>query len=252
MLIDWFTVLAQLLNFLALVWLLRRVLYRPVLKALDEREKKIAAELGHAAAVEKEAGMQRETWQRKNAEFEQQRTGLLRNAALEAESTKASLLGEARKEHEALQARLRQRLDREESERGQEANRKIRKEVFALAGKVLSELADSTLEARMVSVFCRRLLSTGQEVLGEMAGAIGEQRAQPVVRSAFELPPEQRRQIMETLRQLLAGDWPILFETDEKIGAGIELCIDAHCLSWNLQTALESLNASIAGGNLQQ
>ncbi len=45
MLINWFTVVAQIINFLILVWLLKRFLYKPVLKAIDEREKKIAAQL---------------------------------------------------------------------------------------------------------------------------------------------------------------------------------------------------------------
>ena len=50
MLIDWFTVGAQLLNFLILVWLLKRFLYKPILGAIDIRERRIAAELADAAA----------------------------------------------------------------------------------------------------------------------------------------------------------------------------------------------------------
>ena len=42
MLIDWFTVAAQAVNFLLLVWLLKRFLHKPVLAAIDEREKRIA------------------------------------------------------------------------------------------------------------------------------------------------------------------------------------------------------------------
>ena len=45
MLIDWFTVGAQALNFIILVWLLKRYLYKPILNAVT-REKRIAAELG--------------------------------------------------------------------------------------------------------------------------------------------------------------------------------------------------------------
>ncbi|MFQ3186924.1 MAG: F-type H+-transporting ATPase subunit b, partial [Marinomonas primoryensis] len=48
MLIDWFTVIAQLINFLVLVWLLKRFLYRPILNAIDAREKRIADELADA------------------------------------------------------------------------------------------------------------------------------------------------------------------------------------------------------------
>ena len=39
MLIDWFTICAQALNFLILVWLMKRFLYKPILHAIDEREK---------------------------------------------------------------------------------------------------------------------------------------------------------------------------------------------------------------------
>jgi F-type H+-transporting ATPase subunit b len=50
MLIDWFTVGAQVVNFLILVWLMKRFLYKPILHAIDAREKRIAKELADADA----------------------------------------------------------------------------------------------------------------------------------------------------------------------------------------------------------
>ncbi|MGA2191158.1 MAG: F0F1 ATP synthase subunit B, partial [Steroidobacteraceae bacterium] len=55
MLIDWFTVGAQALNFIILVWLLKRYLYKPILNAIDAREKRIAAESAAAGAREAQA-----------------------------------------------------------------------------------------------------------------------------------------------------------------------------------------------------
>ena len=55
MLIDWFTVGAQAVNFIILVWLLKRYLYKPILNAVDAREKRIAAELADADAKKTEA-----------------------------------------------------------------------------------------------------------------------------------------------------------------------------------------------------
>ena len=52
MLIDWFTVAAQAVNFLILVWLLKRFLYKPVLAAVDEREKRITAQLAKCGPEE--------------------------------------------------------------------------------------------------------------------------------------------------------------------------------------------------------
>ena len=52
MLIDWFTVGAQALNFIVLVWLMKHFLYQPVLDAIDAREKRIAAQLADADTEE--------------------------------------------------------------------------------------------------------------------------------------------------------------------------------------------------------
>ena len=75
MLIDWFTVIAQVVNFLILVWLMKRYLYQPILKALDAREQRIAAELADADAKRAEALAEREEFKRKNDEFDRQRDG---------------------------------------------------------------------------------------------------------------------------------------------------------------------------------
>lgn len=70
MLIDWFTVGAQALNFLILVWLMKRFLYRPVLNAIDAREKRIATQIAEAEAKEAAANQQRDEFQHKNDEFD--------------------------------------------------------------------------------------------------------------------------------------------------------------------------------------
>ena len=95
MLIDWFTVGAQALNFLILVWLMRRFLYKPILHAIDEREKRIAAELSNADAKKAEAEKERDEFQNKNTEFDQQRAALLSKATDEAQAERQRLLDEA-------------------------------------------------------------------------------------------------------------------------------------------------------------
>ena len=78
MLIDWFTVVAQAINFLILVWLLKRFLYKPILHAIDEREKGIAAQLAEAEAKKAEAQKERDEFQHKNETFDQERAALLK------------------------------------------------------------------------------------------------------------------------------------------------------------------------------
>ena len=78
--IDWFTVVAQAINFLILVWLLKRFLYKPILHAIDEREKGIAAQLAEAEAKKAEAQKERDDFQHKNEAFDQERAALLKKA----------------------------------------------------------------------------------------------------------------------------------------------------------------------------
>ena len=63
MLIDGFTVGAQVLNFVVLVWLMKHFLYQPVLDAIAAREKRIADQIADAAAREKQAATEHKTFE---------------------------------------------------------------------------------------------------------------------------------------------------------------------------------------------
>src|ERR1700689_2370801 len=105
MLIDWFTIGAQALNFLILVWLLKRFLYKPILNAIDAREKRIAAELADADAKKAEAQKDRDEFQHKSEAFDQQRAALLSKGTDEANAERQHLLDDARKASDALSAK---------------------------------------------------------------------------------------------------------------------------------------------------
>ena len=102
MLINWFTVIAQAINFLILVWLLKRFLYKPILHAIDEREKGIATQLAEAEAKKAEAQKERDDFQHKNEAFDQERSALLKKATDEANAERQRLLDQARKDADAL------------------------------------------------------------------------------------------------------------------------------------------------------
>jgi F-type H+-transporting ATPase subunit b len=140
MLINWFTVIAQLVNFLILVLLLKRYLYKPILKAIDEREKKIADKITQAEKQDAEAVKEHETFRKKNEEFDHQRTSLLAKATEEAKSSGEELKEKAKTEAEDLKTKLEKTFEEERSRLSQEIVSKTRKEVFSISGKVLKAL----------------------------------------------------------------------------------------------------------------
>ena len=68
MLIDWFTVVAEVVNFLILMWLLQHFLYQPVLDAIDAREQRIANQMQAAEQAQANAAAERNEYERRPAE----------------------------------------------------------------------------------------------------------------------------------------------------------------------------------------
>ncbi len=158
MLIDWFTVGAQALNFLILVWLLKRFLYKPILDAIDAREKRIAAELADADAKKAEAEKERDEFQHKNEKFDRQRAALLSKATEEAGAERRRLLDGARKDADALSARRAETLrsDARQSQSGSFSVGRKRK-CSPSRERPWPILPRASLEDRMVHVFTGRL-----------------------------------------------------------------------------------------------
>jgi F-type H+-transporting ATPase subunit b len=254
-LIDWFTVIAQAVNFLILVWLLKRFLYRPILKALDAREKRIAAELAAADAKGLEAEKERSTFQQKNDEFDQQRAMLLSRASEEAQAERHRLIAAARKDADDLRAKRREALKQEYESLSEALTRRIGTEGFAIARKALADLADTALEAHMAETFIRRLRALSPDERARLAqwplagkplaASASSERAGIVVRSTFDLPAAQQHAIEAALKENLNIGAPVRFQTRPDMINGIELVMNGHKVAWNIESYLASLEEEI-------
>lgn len=245
MLIDWFTVVAQALNFLILVWLLKRFLYKPILNALDAREKRIAAELADADEKKAEARQERDAFKRKNEEFDRQRAALLTNAGDQAAAERQQLLDNARKESDALRAQWQEALRIEYQSLSEELTRRTREEVFAIARKTLTDLATTNLEEQMADVFIRRLHKLDTVEREELESAFKAASTPAIVRSTFHLPATQRVAIEGAVKDVLAIHTQVQFETTPDLVSGIELTANGHKIAWSIGHYLASLQKRV-------
>jgi F-type H+-transporting ATPase subunit b len=245
MLIDWFTVAAQVVNFLILVWVLKRFLYRPILDAIDAREKRIALALADADAKKAEAQKERDKFQHNNEEFDQQRAGLLVKATNDAQAERQRLLDEARKAADALAAKRQEALRREQQSLSEALSRRAREEVFAIARKALDDLATTSLEERMCEVFTRRLRELNVRAKAGLGEALRSSSAPGIVRSAFDLPAEQRAAIQNALNETFSAEIHLQFETAPNLISGIELTSNGHKVGWSITDYLASLEKGV-------
>ena len=245
MLIDWFTAGAQALNFLILVWLMQRFLYKPILRAIDAREKKIALALAEADLKKGEAQKERDEFRKKNEEFERQRADLLNQLNNEVETERFELLGEVRKAAEALSAQRMETLRNEASSLNQAIGRRTQEEVFAIVRKTLADLAAASLEGQMVDAFVRHVRALGEREKEELKTAFKNASEPAVIRSAFDLPAPQRAQIEGVIHDLVASETPVRFETGPDLVSGIDLTANGRKISWNIAAYLQSLEKGI-------
>jgi F-type H+-transporting ATPase subunit b len=245
MLIDWFTIAAQALNFLILVWLMKRYLYQPILRAIDSREKLIAGELADADTKRAEAQKEREGFEHKNQLFDRHHAALMSKATDEAKAEGQRILEEARKAADALSARRAETLIQEAHSLDKRLTGRVQQEVFAIARKALTDLAGASLEERMGAVFIARLGALDATAKAALAGALQAATEPALVRSAFELPAPQRAAIQKALAGLSDARIQVQFETSPDLISGIELTTNGRKLSWSIADYLTSLSRGV-------
>jgi len=245
MLFDWFTVGAQALNFLILVFLMWRFLYKPILHAIDEREKRIAGELADAEAKRGEAQKERDEYRHKNEDLAQQRAALLSQATEEAKVERQRLLDEARQAADALSSKRQETLRNDAHNLNQAISNRAQQEVFAIARKALTELAGASLEERLGEVFTRRLREMESRAKAPLAEALKTATDPALVRSAFELPAEQRAAIQKAINETFSADIRLRFEKTPDLVSGIELTTNGLKVGWSIAEYLTSLEEGV-------
>ena len=242
--IDWFTVVAQLINFLVLVWLLKRFLYQPILDAIDAREQGIAKTLQKAAATQEEASSEREKLAASNAALDAQRAQLLQEAREAATTERQQLLQEAHADAEAVGLKQQQERHKELEQLRAEIYHLALTEVFAISRKLMADLANTTLEQSVVEVFVAHLQEMQEDSRKKLINSLASAPAGGLIRSAFELDAALQQRLEKSINEWASEEIPLQFETSEQLICGLELSAKGLQTQWNIAAYLETMQNS--------
>ncbi len=243
---DWFTVSAQILNFLILVWLLKHFLYKRILKALDAREDLIAKKIKDADSANAEADKERDKFQDKNNKFDRDREELMNGAREEVSAERRRLLVEALKAADTIRVRQQEEMKREQQGLSQTIIKKTQSEVFAITRKTLTDLSGAELEERMFNAFDQRLRNMETGLKESVASALKATTDPATVRSAFEMPPKQKNSIQNLLNEVFSDEIQVRYETAPELISGIELNANGQKVAWSISEYLMSMEKSVA------
>ena len=243
--IDWFTVIAQAINFLILVLLMKRFLYKPVLQVIGEREKYIKAQLNEGETRKIEAEKTREEFSKKNEELARNRLTLIAKVKEEAETERAKLLEQSKQEATDLRTKLQQSIKEEQDRLHQQVAIHIQQEIFAISAKALTDLASVKLEDQIIEVFISKLTELNDQKKQQVTLILKESKIPAIVRSAAPLIQAQKEKVENTLKKLFSAV-QVQFEVTPELIAGVELIVDGYRLSWNIQEYLNTMENKIS------
>ncbi len=239
--IDWFVLFCQIFNFLLLVYLLKRFLYGRIIKAMDDREAKIAARFAEAEEMKAKATEAAEIYDRKNQLLTEKSEQMLNEASMAAEAKRKELMEKVREDVDAIKARWQDMLIREKDAFFQDLRERAAKQIYATARRALTDLADADLEARIVDEFIRRVRELDKEKSTQIRKAITGGGNRVTVQSAFDIPTRNARPHRGGSKKADHQGFTIRYSMQPEIVSGIELRVNGHKIAWSLNEYLETL-----------
>jgi F-type H+-transporting ATPase subunit b len=240
-LINWFTVIAQIVNFLILVFLLKYFLYDRIVKAMDGRDQKIQQRLQEAEEKKREAEQEAEAYGKKNRDFDAKREEMLAQAKNEADARRKELTEEARLAVNNLRSVWLETIQRDKKSFVQDLRKMAGNQVYAIARKAFRDLADADVEERVINAFLVHLKGMSKKTREALATSIKESGNEVFVRSPFEIPARMREKITGSLHRHIADGIEIRYEVASEVIMGVELKIRGHKIAWSLEDYLDTL-----------
>lgn len=237
--IDWFTFVAQIVNFLILLALLKRLLYNRIIGAMDRREQEISDRLQQAEKTQAEAQQEKERYRERHEQLETRRNKILSQAREEAEQAKKDMLQDARDEVTAKRRQWQESLEREQHDFERQLRRQGTQQVMAVSRRVMADLADQKLEGQIAARFRHRLESLNADQWERLQRAT-DKGASVTVSSSFALSEQMRDGIEEVLGERLDEVSPA-FEKSSRVICGISLEAGGFELAWSVDSYIEDM-----------
>jgi F-type H+-transporting ATPase subunit b len=236
MLIDPFTTLAQIVNFLVLVALLKHFLYRPIMAAMEQREKKIATRFQQAENREILAQEEIERYQQKQKDWDAKKNQRLKLIEQEVNDYRQALLKVTKTAIEKQQKQWAEALEKEQNVFILALRQKASQQVIKLAQKILTDLASVTLEEQIIGKFQEKLQHFRLDL---------DKNSPLTIHSTFPISESLQIQLYETIQRHCSEQITLNFEQSSQGICGIELRTSSYKIAWNIQQYLDELETEM-------
>jgi len=245
MLIDSFTIIAQIINFLILIYLLKRFLFNRIIKIMDEREKQITDQMQDAETAKEAAQKELEEQRRIREELQEKWNEMLSQAKKDAQKKREELVRDARSKIDEEQKNWREAISKQRTAFLRDLRHLSCEQVCQISRKVLSDLAGEKLENQLIENFLIQLGKLSKEEKDDFIRFINKDERKIWVDSSFQLTREKESEIRKTLEEIIGDKVEINFKVSPKLICGIETRTEGKKISWNIENYLDGLEEQL-------
>lgn len=236
--IDWFTFTAQIVNFGILVWLLKRFLYAPILKAMDDRESDIANQLQQSIDAKQNAERAQRDYKSKLAALSDANNQMQADAQRDVESWRNEHLQAAKQDIDAARADWQKALGRDRDSLLTEIQLDAARHATQMGRHLVRELASADLQTLMVDRFLNELAAADSSLFE------GCDSRPIVVESALELEAADAEHLRDGI-QSVAPNCDVEFRINTDIVCGIELQLLNTRVAWSVRECMAELESDL-------
>jgi F-type H+-transporting ATPase subunit b len=215
-------------------------------KTIRTRQEEIESHWQEVREQQEVAEAEAAFYKEKQEELEQRQQQLLAQAQKEAEQEYHNLVKQARQQVKQKKADWEEAIAQEQKQFFEHLEQKLTKQVYEITRRAFQELADFSLEQQAISTFIHRLEDLDEQERESVAQSLQKSENGLVIRTSFELSPESRQKILDSLhqQQIYLGN-QVQFATVPELICGIELQASDYKITWNLKSYLQSLEKNL-------
>jgi F-type H+-transporting ATPase subunit b len=237
--LSWSTFVLEIINFLVLVWILKRFFYKPVLEVIARRRAGIEKTLADAQALRAEAEALQEKYEGRLTDWDQDRQQAREALARELDAERSREMAELETELERKREKARVYVARREADARRTVEETALMQAAKFATRLLEGAAGPDTEARLVELVIADLTQLQPERVDAIHSNYGPTPDAIVAVSAFPLTDDQCQRLKEVLAELTSPSIPVRFEQNGELLAGLRITIGAWVMAANLRDELQ-------------
>ncbi|MGD2167453.1 MAG: F0F1 ATP synthase subunit delta [Gammaproteobacteria bacterium] len=237
--LNWSTFVLEIINFLVLVWILKRFLYQPVLDVIAARRKSIEEQIAQAHTIEEQAQALKAQYTGRLSEWETERRRAREQLAHEIDQERARRLSGIQSAFEQEREKGRVAEARRQAEQRRALELQALSQGAAFSSRLLAQACGPELEGRLLNLLIDGLRDMTEMQQDRLRSQCADTSQVVDVTSAFTLSAEQRERLIAALREVCAESVPVRFSQDEKLLAGLRIVVGDWVLAANVRDELK-------------